>query len=306
MARAFHLGRLLPVYTKLIGAVGTLEDLIASLDESLDVVSVHRYVDRQYVKRYELQAFLQEVTEKKNIRLCRRGMRVVSASGAITHAPCHNAWTCPVCVDRRLIDFKQCASEVLQLADSAVTFTLTQDRDPGESLGEALSRLYSSMRSMSSGKGWEKIKRAHGIVGHGYVVELKRTPTGWHPHIHGFLVFRHVLTEEQASHLSLDVRRRWVRNSEGASIWAQHLGLLEADNLRSAVEYVTKDTPRYTTSSAVSRTVGDLLHDARAGDMEALDLLLEVESATAGRHRFSWTPNLLDHLQESTHAVLSA
>lgn len=294
------------MYTKLIGAVGTLDDLIASLDKSSDVVSVHPYVDRQYVKRYELQAFLQEVSEKKNIRLCRRGLRVVSASGAVTHAPCNNAWTCPVCVDRRLIDFKQHASDVLQLADSVVTFTLTQKRETGESLGAALSRLFSSMRSMTSGKGWENIKRAHGVVGHGWVVELKHTPTGWHPHLHGFFVFRHVLPEEQASRLSLAVRRRWVRSSEGASIWAQHVGLLEADNLRSAVEYVTKDTPRYTTSSALSRTVGDLLHDARAGDMDALDLLLEVESATVRRHRFSWTPNLLECLQEGTHAVLSA
>lgn len=294
------------MYTKLIGAVGTLEDLIVSLDKSSDGVSVHPYVDREYVKRWELQAFLQEVSEKKNIRLCRKGMRVVSASGAITHVPCDNAWTCPVCVDRRLIDFKQHASDVLQLADSVVTFTLTQKQELGESLGEALSRLFSSMRSMTSGKGWEKIKRAHGIVGHGYVVELKHTPTGWHPHLHGFLVFWRDLTEEQVSHLSLDVRRRWVRSSEGASIWAQHLGLLEADSLRSAVEYVTKDTPRFTTSSALSRTVGDLLHDARAGDMDALDLLLEVESATVRRHRFAWTPNILECLQEGTRAALSA
>lgn len=258
------------------------------------------------MKRWELQAFLQEVSEKKNIRLCRRGMRVVSARGAATRVPCDNAWTCPVCVDRRLIDFKQHASEVLRLADSVVTFTLTQKQELGESLGAALSRLFSSMRSTTSGKGWAKIKRAHGIVGHGYVVELKHTPTGWHPHIHGFFVFRHALTEEQASSLSLDVRRRWVRSSEGASIWAQHLGLLEADNLRSAVEYVTKDTPRYTTSSALSRTVGDLLHDARAGDVDALDLLLEVESATVGRHRFAWTRNLPERLQDATYARLSA
>jgi hypothetical protein len=296
----------MPVYP-LIGGRSSLADLIASLDSSLDVFSLPpSRVQRDYQKRYVLQKFVQENIEHKSIALCRRGYRVIDAEGVATRVACSNSWLCPVCAPRKLNEFVTKSSTIIESSASVLAFTLTQEQETGEALADSLNRLTKTIAATTSGRAWADLKSTYGIIGMGYVVELKHSPTGWHPHAHGFLVSTRDLTQEQGSRLGLAVRRRWVQQSTGASLAGQHAALLDPAEYYSSTRYLAKDHPRYTTSNMVNRTIGDLVHDASRGDLDALDLLHEVGSATVRRRRFSWTPGILDTLQDVAHAPLSA
>ena len=290
----------MPVYP-VIGASSTLADLIDSLDSSSDVSSLPPVrVLREYQERFLVQRFIQDNIEHKSVSLCRRGYRVVDAEGVATRVACDNAWLCAVCSPRKLSAFSSKAREVISYSSSALGFTLTQKQESGEALADALNRLNKSMTATTSGRAWTKLRSTYGIVGLGYVIELKHSPTGWHPHLHGFLVSDRDLTEEQASQLALHFRRRWSQQSAGAAVSAQHVARVRGTDVENVTRYVQKDHPRYTTASATHRTVGDLLHDASRGDLEALDLVQEVARATTGRRRFSWTPKIIDRLQRSS------
>lgn len=302
---ASRLDFVMPVY-QLLGARGSLADLIASLDRSSDVFSLPVEVEREYQQRYLVQRFIQDHIQHKSVSLCRRGYRVTDAEGVATRVACDNAWLCAVCTPRRLDHFVAQTVEVIELASTVLSFTFSQIQETGEGLAVALNRLKRSMTSMTSGRAWADLKSRYGIVGIGYVVEVKHSPTGWHPHLHGFLVSDRDLSDEQASQLGLALRRRWSQQSAGSSLFAQHVAMVRPDEFSSATRYVKKDSPRYTTTSATNRTIGDLVHDASRGDLDALDLLQEVATATMRQRRFTWTPGIISTLQEATQAPLSA
>lgn len=283
-----------------------LADYLNSLDRSSDVITLHPpKVKRGYQPRYQLQDFLQEHTESKSLGMCRRGYRVLDAEGVATRVPCRNSWLCPVCTQRRITEWTSKSLGLLDAAPTALSFTFTQIQE-NEPLAVSLTRLKASLKNFTSGKSWDKLRKDHGVIGIGYIIELKHTLQGWHPHAHGFILADRHLTEGQADRLALALRRRWTSMSTGASLWAQDVHFLEADDYYSSTRYLKKDSPRYTTDSPTARTLGDLLHDASRGDLDALDLLLEAERATAGQRRYAWTPGIEKRLQEATSAILRA
>lgn len=274
----------------------SLAEFLASLDRSSDVSSLPlQLVKRDYQPRYVLQSFMQENTEKKSLRMCRRGFRVLDAEGVATRVPCRNSWMCPVCTQRRLNEWSKKSLDILDLAPTALSFTFTQNQE-NEPLTVSLDRLSRSLKAFTSGRAWAELRKLYGIAGIGYIIELKHTPQGWHPHAHGFIVSRNNLTAGQADRLALALRRRWTRHSEAASLWAQDVSSLDHGDYVTSASYLRKDHPRFTTTSPVSRTLGDLLHDASRGDVDALVLLQEAEKATDRRRRFNWTPGILKKL----------
>lgn len=284
----------------------SLAEFLHSLDQSSDVVTLLPHaVKRNYQPRYELQAFVQEHTASKSLRMCRRGYRVLDAEGVATRVPCRNSWLCPVCTQRKLTEWTTKSLRLLDSAPSALSFTFTQIQE-NEPLAVSLARLKGTLKAFTSGKAWDTLRKTYGIVGIGYVIELKHSPEGWHPHAHGYVIAGSRLTAGQADKLALALRRRWTHHSAGSSIWGQDVHFLDSEDYYASTGYLKKDNPRFTTDSPTVRTLGDLLHDASRGDLDALDLWREAERATVGQRRYSWTPAIEKRLAEATSGILSA
>lgn len=281
-----------------------------SLDDNLALLDSHKThrlftIERERFPRYVLSQWMNEFSSRRGVRLCRRGHRTVDAEGVSRATPCGNTWVCPVCTPLKLKSNMRKSLRVLAMAPSAMAFTFTQKQEK-EPLADSLDRLTVSMKKLTSGKAWATLRARYGIAGLGYVVELKHTPNGWHPHVHGFILSTLDLTPGQADKLALALRRRWAQCSPAASLWAQSVDYLEPEESGPAARYLQKDSPRYTTANPVARTLGDLVHDARAGDVGALALLHEAEAATFRRRRFTWTPGIEKRLQEAARAPLTA
>lgn len=269
------------------------ESWALSLEHSLDGTSSDLEStppNRESVPRYQLALTASELSSRKSLQLCRRGFRLPAREGEPSlSAYCGNSWCCVTCSSLALYRNQTKTQHVLDLAPGALSFTFTQESRNSEPLSAALSRLRASLRSYASGKGWKALRERHGVLGHGYVLELTHKPSGWHPHAHGFMI----LDTEPTAATAHDIAQRWTSHSDGSSPWAQSVTPLSHEHAHAAARYLAKDSSRRTTTGTNVRTLGDLTHDAYvSGDADALELLHEVEQATIGARRVVWTPGI--------------
>ena len=132
---------------------------------------------------------------------------------------CDSVWTCPVCSSRVAGFRRQELSTAIETNDCWVALsTFTVRHSMQDQLGDLIKIVRTAYRSMRSGRHWEAVVDAFGLVGSYTAMEFTWSrDNGWHPHLHALDVFREELDEEQRRAFREMVNALWIHAIEMAT-----------------------------------------------------------------------------------------
>lgn len=234
-----------------------------------------------------------EVTGHKN--------GVVHTSGV---KRCASAWACPVCAPTvrsnhaKLVDLA--AREWMDRGGRLWFVTATLPHSQGESLELLLGELLGAWNRLMSGSSAVKERKRTGHVGAVKAVEVTHGRNGWHPHLHVLLF----LDSDEPPNLA----ERWAKQVTKTGRKSPHAvhGLDVKLCTRSGElgQYITKVEGDWgvgmelaradaKTARKGSRSPWQILRSATIdGDIDDLNLFLEYERATKGKHALQWSRGL--------------
>lgn len=250
------------------------------------VYSQDSYLPPSHPSRGELQEFIYEYAEQKNLRLCNHGYRFQGAEGTI-RAACRNRLACPSCSKYLLAKDAVEISKVLKSVPVTAFFTLSVGSNKELRIG--LDELEKVRRAVFSTGSWFSDFKSRNDI-RDYVISLEFTvgEEGWHPHLH-------VATtggENTTSDALGELQRHWLaaasRLRVAASPAAQTGSLVPPADRGRIAGYLTKQHARRLAGKYESgRYPGDLLEGAARGDADDMALLMEFHAATHGRHKLT-------------------
>ena len=278
------------------------------------------------IRRFAMQSAARELMPREGVARCMRaghpredgtwGVDVLYAPmKAAAHFGglqcCKSVWLCPVCAakisERRRIELAEGLNAWLQFTTGErrrtllVTFTLAHERT--DDLSVVFGALKKARKLLVGGRGAQKLKRDHGVVGMVRALELTHGLNGWHPHLHVLMFFDQevpILVFEQA------MKSRWAECVQAAGRYASWENGCDVRFSDSDISnYIAKwgQDPGWTTAHELTkavtksgrrkgRTPTQLLADYLAGDVDAGRLWLQYAVNFKGERQLRWSSGL--------------
>lgn len=271
------------------------------------------------VERYERRSLLWEVSGLERVRKCGRvavdaggsvGLRIAGGrAGYSGLATCGSVWACPVCASKiarqRSDDLGHVLSWAVGEGQTVAMLTLTGRHHKGQPLRALWDTIVKAWASVTSGRPWQRIRDAWGLLGFVRVIEVTHgAEHGWHPHLHVVLVLEGEQTRECVEKLGEAIWPRWLRALERRGLTALRAPGLD---IRTSADDVAEGIAAYFVKSLAAeathghakhgrgggRTPFQILADFGAtGDADDLALWREWEEVSKGRRQLTWSQGL--------------
>lgn len=263
-----------------------------------------------------------------SLRSCGRGTREDSVGvhavpsdggsrGTVTGlVSCSSVWSCPVCSAHirqvRANEISDAAEDHLQRGGGLAMLTLTLRHHEGQGLEELLDGLLDGWRRTIRGAPWKRRIERHGMLGQVRAVEVTYGANGWHPHLHVLLFFDRDLADPEREDFEGWLHARWSKfiTDNGLGRPSREHGIRLQRVYHSTLgRYLAKvqDNAGNTRGVGLEMARGDLksgrigddgsrswlpfeiLNEAATGEVDALRLWWEYETATKGRRCMTWS-----------------
>ena len=232
---------------------------------------------------------------------------------------CRSPWACPVCAptirQRRARELTELVERAQAMGHACVLVTFTMPHQAGEALSDVLGHLSGAWRRMWSGRWAQLFKDDNQVIGSVRALEVTYGDNGWHPHFHAvlFMDADQANVDERLVELWIALHRRWcdsveavagrrpsARNGVDVALVhdPEHVGDYVTDAGGWSIGAELTSGPVKITKSTTSVTPFALLGAAAVwGEVDARDLWLEYEAATAGRHAVQASPGLYGYYE---------
>lgn len=275
-------------------------------------------------KRYWLQNIAQHLLPDERITACGKQTALgVSSPSIIRHEDgrshysglmqCDSVWACPVCAARigaqRAEELRGDIARWIQAGNSVYMLTFKLSHSKSESIDDVFSRLKGAQSRFKSGRAFQAIKTAIGLVGTVVNVEATYGAHGWHPHSHELWFIQDELSTAELHEIEKTIKRRWKDQvyAAGGHCTLKHgvdiriadheiyayvakCGSLPIDREGTAVEYEL--THSHAKDARSGRSPFQLLSDAGNGDKQAAKLFIEYAKAMKGNVHLRYSRGL--------------
>lgn len=297
-------------------------------------------------ERYRLRSVLWSVSSLKRVQGCGRWRQGRGGRGSAVGVykreeyayfdgvqTCGSVWACPVCAakirQRRAEEIREALLRHLGNGGGIVTQVLTIPHDAGDRLDCTFDLVRGGWRRLNQGRARYEVADRIGLVGTIRSSEVTHGLNGWHPHLHVLYLTERPLTASERAWLESTQYRRWAAHVESEGHRKPMQRFCRVEVVRSAEDvsdYLCKvasesgwDMPlemtrhdlkqgRVDPSRVNQRTPFQILRDfAETGDVDDLNLWLEYEQASKGKHALDWSRGLKDLLlvEEQTDEELA-
>jgi hypothetical protein len=194
-------------------------------------------------------------------------------------------WLCPRCSVRNQKSLRRKLWSVVKSQRSLVLWTSTVERSASRPLADVWDD-HEALMAAVIGDGWLTRR----VAGYFRISEVVKSPEGWGPHSHTILVFQSELTDREVEMLRREIIDRTVaiaaQRGLRASAAGQDLQSIPRSDWWDVLAYITKqNTATGSLDPDGTRTPGTILRGAVAGDVDDIELLHELETASAGRRQ---------------------
>lgn len=247
------------------------------------------------------------------------------ADGTVTHdglQVCHSAWACPHCTPNiastRAGEVEAAVRAALLAGYVVVFFTMTLEHRRQDSLEDVFGDVRRCWREVVGGGPWVRFRRRWGHLGTIRTLEVTAGRSGWHPHVHGAMIFRHNVDPDTvrsflehrwttaANKCDRTVSKKRRRDRYGR---LRHVGVdVQLAYSAEGPDKIANEVGAYLCKWGVAQELSAAWSkDAHRGRYSALALLVEAEArgggwavdrwceyeaAVHGMHFIHWSPGL--------------
>lgn len=236
---------------------------------------------------------------------------------------CSSVWTCPICSERisqhRRDELQRALGEVHNNGLSVLMITYTVQHNKSDSCEDVLNTLSVALRRFKSGRWFQSVKGAVGLVGTIRNIEVLYGENGWHVHAHELWIVESgdidilddPLAEASEATLREELKAKWAEIVEKSGGWASQANGLDAKTGDASVyDYVAKfgrmpksrpyepnlaselATIRTKTGRSAGLTMWELLDMADRGNKQAGHLFTQYAFAFKGKRQLVWSRGL--------------
>lgn len=281
--------------------------------------------------RYMARSALWNVSTLPRCRQCGRTVRNDSGEVGVRvsdgHAgfsglvSCGSVWVCPVCsskiMARRALEVGAAVASAGAEGLPVAFCTLTMRHGRSDSLRRCWDALAQGWGRATSGRAYAADRIGFGVEGYVRVVEVTHGRNGWHVHVHALLFAHGFGTDDDLEDFMRPMWDRWSRGVQAAGMKAPLPVASEWHRVGGDVsgtalgEYLAKGAGAAgalgmeltQTQSKVARSVHGtdphwiILRDGPVhGEVSALRLWREWETASKGRRQIAWSQGLRERL----------
>lgn len=278
-------------------------------------------------RAYRLLRYARKLLPDERVAQCQRAISPGADSVLLHYAPgraryenlvrCDSPWMCPHCARRhgeqarKELDYALRTAIKSGLVPILVTLTLRHQRS--DSLHSVLDACKGGLRALKSGRAWQRLKCAYGLVGSVKSLETTYGDNGWHCHVHmiifcewrAFSLADPNLNYNRGSFsgsgaalgLRLDIFRIWneaLKKHGFDASWEHGVDVQVSD--KQVGSYIAKwGIEHELTKSQIKqaghngRTMFQLLDDFSKGDDLAGRLFREYALVFKGSHQLDWS-----------------
>lgn len=293
-----------------------------------------------YAKSYNMLDKAQEIlqTDKHRVCMCHQYRLPQADEIAITRnldeqraaygglMKCGDVWACPVCSrkisEERRIELQTAVEAAKSRGMRVLMLTLTHSHKIADKLATSRAMMQRAWSRLTSGRWWQEMREAYGIVGHVRAQELTYGENGWHVHFHALIFCECPDIDEQA--METFFRSKWAQILHSIGGYASfERGAWLSSHENKVAEYVSKfgHMPEFMDAGEMSklpdtwnesheiakqvskiaktetgRTPFQLLHDATQGDQQASALYREYVLAMKNARQLVWSNGLKELL----------
>ena len=225
---------------------------------------------------------------------------------------CGSVWACPVCSAAisggRRKELQTAIDKAVTQGHGVALATFTFSHGLNDALAELLPGFRTALRRLKSGRQWQRIQQAFGVVGTVKALEVTHGNNGWHPHEHQLVFTSESLTTEQLEAMRAAIFPLWLAACKKAGLPAPSAERgVQIQGAHQAAQYVGKfgfaselTRAQSKRGKLAGRTQWDLLNDYTASngtDLRSGELFKEYVAAFARSRQLVWSRGLRDWLQ---------